>query len=447
MLGEATSFLAGKAGGTRHNENAATEPSRNCSAGGGPGGVRILIHLIALFWSASIAFAGTTYYVATNGTSGNDGLSTNTPWSLSHAITSAGASNTVIVMPGLYSGEADIGAAPYQTWKSQVKWGAQFFNSPGNGIGIYPESTAHHITIDGFSISNAAKTGIICYGSNATVRNCWVQKSGSGGMASTGSGFFANYNSSQSLFNLVVEQNLFENNGIVAQAGQEHGIYISGTNCVVRNNVCRNNFGYGIQVFALNPYRSSHIQVYNNLCYGNRGGFGGVNGSQMAIYSQVGLTNYAFGNTCVSTNSYCIEAAHGTVCLTNNIIISTGNGLDNPSGDATYLCDYNLSQSPLAVTGPHDVVSSAANFVKTNSGLYWLSGTSPARGMALSGVCGPVDFSGNAQSGVRDIGAFQYAAAYASDPRVLDPSGTYRDYWQIIKFLLPAQDLHVLRGP
>jgi len=54
-------------------------------------------------------------------------------------------------------------------------------------------------------------------------------------------------------------------------------------------------------------------------------------------------------------------------------------------------------------------------------------------------VAGPVDFFGNAQSSVTDIGAFQYSALYAADTRTLDPSAvTGAPYWDALGGGTPA---------
>jgi hypothetical protein len=143
-------------------------------------------------------------------------------------------------------------------------------------------------------------------------------------------------------------------------------------------------------------------------------------------------TNYIWGNTLVSDSTAAIWCQDGTILLTNNIIISTRDGImkySNFTGDVVQ-GDYNLG--PQAFTygsGPHDVLSGNQNFASSANGLYWLVSGSPARNHALSGAYSPVDFFGNVQSSVNDIGAFSYNSTWSSDTRVLDPSPANPDYW------------------
>jgi hypothetical protein len=196
----------------------------------------------------------------------------------------------------------------------------------------------------------------------------------------------------------------------------------------VRNNVIRYHESWGAQIYgSVAPLNvSMECKIYNNLIYGNKDG--------LTVWAGGGFTNYVYGNTICYNTNYGFVPNYGFVDLTNNII------LGNPSGDAvqggdaatTWYCDYNASTASLSpYDGPHDVVTNYMGFVNSTNGLYWLKADSPARNETLAPVCGPVDFFGDAQSRVTDIGAFQYSAAYAEDSRVLDPS-TNPDYWAIL---------------
>src|ERR1051326_5288786 len=217
----------------------------------------------SLFAVALLAFGlfplfclGTTYYASPNGSSGNSGLSTSSPWSFSYAISHAGVSNTIIVMDGLYSGEQDIGI-PWGTIKAQNKWKAIFANSGGPGIALYPSGNPG-MTLDGLVVSNAHQHGILLYNPNCTIRNCWITQSGQNNAgAQAGSGIFDN----DGQFNTLVECNLIELNG--SDPTFDHGMYLSGTNLVIRNNVIRKNVAYGIQIYG-GGNSSSGIKIYNN---------------------------------------------------------------------------------------------------------------------------------------------------------------------------------------
>lgn len=426
-------------------ENIMIGDSQDAPAGGIGSGVRTLLAGFAFFWSVCLAFAGTTYYVASNGVSGNTGRSTNSPWPITYALLNVAASNTIVVMPGTYRTNLIVRHS-YQTLVSQTKWGAKIVVPAGvnsAGISVWP-APINHVTIDGFEVANAGMSGVILYGSNCVVRNCWVHDSGRGRNMNNGSGILTFYPQD----NTIIEGDLLENNGY--STGYDHGMYVSGTNCIIRNNVCRGNFGFGISVYDNHGGASDHCQVYNNLLYGNHGDIN-TNGFQLGFNSPLapGTTNYAFGNTIITTHRYGILCEYTTVLLTNNIIISTGSGVMvySPTGKFSWAYgDYNLAPQTLTTSGAHDVITNNYDFVNSISGLFWLTTNSPARGMAKGTVHGAIDFFGNSQPSVADVGAFQYNAAYVTDTRILDPSPVKPDYWLLLTLILPPSDLHIFGG-
>ena len=374
-----------------------------------------------------------TYYAATNGVSGNTGLSTNSPWPLTYALINIGPSNTIIVMPGTWSGSQIDVFKPGTTLRSQVKWGARLINSPTHCLSTHYANT----TIDGFEIAYSLDNGIWIQESDCIVRNCWVHhcKGHAGIAANSGPD-----SQSGTLHDTLVESNLIEYNG-AAGYNTDHGMYLCGTNITVRNNVCRYNIASGIQIWDCSARGSTNVQVYNNLCYGN-GHWGLVAGSDCG---NVQLN--VFGNTFICTNSAMGIGSGGlaSITCTNNILLGTLKTLDEFGGTYNIVGDYNLmgrvDNLPL---GSHGILTNYAGFVNTNSGLYWLKSNSPARGRALADVCGPVGFFGNAQSSVADIGAFQYSGILVGDTRTLDPSGASgADYWGALEWSPHAQSVGV----
>lgn len=120
-----------------------------------------------------------TYYVATNGSSSNDGTDAS-PWSLSYALNSdrgLGGGDTVIVKAGDYSITSPISipfngstAAGKFVLKSQVKGGARI-STPANNkaLNIFRIVNKHHVRLEGFDVSGAGGGGIIVSGTrNAT---------------------------------------------------------------------------------------------------------------------------------------------------------------------------------------------------------------------------------------------------------------------------------------
>ena len=355
---------------------------------------------------------GTNYYVSLTGATNNTGLSTNSPWTLSKGISYLGPDVTVIMMPGSYTGPVTIynitnGTAGHPaTIKSLTKWSARIINSSSYGIATGFDPPVSHLVIDGLCVSNnLGSDGIAIPGHDITVRNCWVSKSGEQGINS----------SNPRCSNNIIEYNLIENNGVNTNSpGHYHGMYVGSQNNIIRGNVSRNNnMGYGLILYT--GYAGDWLnnnQIYNNLFYGNTNNYDvavwGGNGNDG---SNIG-TNYFYGNTAINGVLCCYGTAH----LTNNIIWT--NIFQSPTeplhtfsfAPATMIAGNNLSSLALVASGTGDVVTNYAGFVNTNSGIYWLKGDSPARGKALASACGPVDFFGNAQTSVADIGAFQYAS-------------------------------------
>jgi parallel beta-helix repeat protein len=408
---------------TRKSPRSALSPT----AGGEPHCRRCCFRALVVLLLLACSLAEATakdFYAAVNGSSSNAGTSS-APWPLDYAIANAGTSNTIILMPGVYPARSWTVSTSYLTLKSQTKWGAWLVNSPDSGVKIAATDwSVNSLTLDGLVISNAFRNGVeIFSGAGHIIRNCWILRSGqftpSGGQNESGI-------SCSALVNTLVEDNLIEYNGCTA--GYDHGIYLGGTNNIVRGNVVRYNAAYGIQLYSHSPESVTGNRVYHNLVYGNCTLGDSAGRSEMVLFTRYSsMTNWVFNNTFLSKLPYAVQVESGMYgWFTNNIIVGTTAGF-YPSG--TIYGDYNLSTAPLRNAGSHDVVTNYLGFVNSSEGLYWLKSDSPARGKALSNIAGPVDFFGNPVSSVTDIGSFQYSATYASDQRVLDPSPASPNYW------------------
>lgn len=350
----------------------------------------------------------TLYYVSPDGSVTNTGLSTNSPWPMYYALTNVSASNTIIVMPGGYSGDQTFNT-PGLTIRAQTKWCCWFTNATaGGGIALYP-APAYGITLDGLIISNAAGPGILAaYGSNNTFRHLKISHTGQDG-AGTGDGIYA-----KGVNGTKVEFCLIELNGQLQ--GQHHGIYVGGNDCVVRCNVIRSNWGFGCQFNVASGF-PDRCYYYNNLSYSNGAGGGTV--YELAFSSDSGGgggTNHALNNTFRSRSSTFAYVSRNTTEFTNNIINTSGDVATGTAGVARL--GSNLSNS------------SNTNFINAPNGLWWLSTSSAARGIANQNSIPPIDFFGTNQSSVVDVGAFQYSTLLAVDSRDLDVTPAEgANYW------------------
>lgn len=354
-----------------------------------------------------------TYYVSwTNGLTSNDGLTTGTPWPQYYAITNAGQSNILVFMTGTYS---NIDLSDYTDQqglilRSQIKWGASITSAPAlHGIDTQTAAGISNLVVDGFNVVTSAIDGIKFNGIYCTASNNWIHGAGGQGISAH------NYNGT------VIDRNLIEYCG--TDPAHDHGIYVNGTNGVVRNNVIRYNKHYGLQIYD-STGDSAGWQVYGNLIYSNAYG--------MTIYSYGGYTNIVTGNTILNLTNDCINLNGGVCWITNNILMCGASYfiIDTNLGSEVVKTDYNLVSKTIAPNGTHDVLSAAFGFAAPARGLFWLSSTSPARGIAKTTIFAPVDFFGVTQSSMLDVGHAQFTAPLANDARTLDPSpAAGADYW------------------
>lgn len=368
---------------------------------------RLHIIFALLFWLNSQT-RGAEYFVSPSGKDTNPGTEA-APWpSIGFALNRASGGDTITLLAGVYQEavvlELSGTANSPTTIRSHNKWEAILQGSPSHGVYIADGVT--NIVLDGLQVAGAAIDGVKV-GSFATVRNCWIHNCTRQGI------------SAHSTRQTTIEYNLVEHNG--TSPTLDHGMYLSGTNLIVRGNVIRGNRTYGCQIYADPPASSAYCQFYCNLVYGNR--------DALTVWSPTGQTNYVFNNTLLS-DRYVIIADHGTLCVTNNILIGAQRRQILCAEDgAVIFSDYNLTPVPAKQRGPHDVIASDPGFVRPWAGLFWLRPDSPAWGSAAESMQLPSDFFGRKLTRVLCIGAFQFSGRLLNDPRVLDPSPVKPDYW------------------
>ncbi len=374
------------------------------------------------------------FFVSPSGSPTNAGT-LDSPVSLGQALSKAAPSSVITLLPGSYP--SLVITTPRLTIRAQTKWTATVTGSPAmHGI----EIDATNVVIDGLEVSHSYIDGIKLNSSGNTVRNCWIHHSGLGDPNATpntngtytGQGVYSGAHA-----NNLIELNVIEYNGV--WIGYDHGLYISGTNHVVRGNVIRHNWAYGAQLYTGYLGEScSGISVYDNLIYGNGAGDGGRN--CITVWAGppgagVMTTNYVFNNTLISSTYYPVICDYGYLGLTNNIILGSFGGSLAVADGGTIWADYNCLTNTMAarngiIDGGHNRIIADPGFVSANRGLFWLTSSSPARGAANGAIVPPVDFFGKAQAAVTDVGAFQYSSSLQSDTRVLDPSNN-PDYWSL----------------
>lgn len=364
------------------------------------------------------------FYFSGSGTDGAVGDMAH-PWSAARAGASSTNGNEIIGLDGICNGSVSHmvmakGPAYLHALNPLKCIITSSANSDPAGIGIEFDTSTHStgIIIHGFKIQDCGSDGISASGSiQCTFEDNWI----------TNVAMFTDphdgINSSTGSQN-TIQRNHIEHVHTMSNAhnGTGHGIYLGyGTN-IVRGNVVHDNSGYGIHYFS--GFAGEKLwdnETDDNLTWNNWYG--------LALWAAVDFngtnpgTNNVIGNTFLDG----VDSKWGYGYYTNNIILAGGQSSSPINNDATHPAvlreDYNLGTNTVG-SGAHDVVSIFANIAWNSpvNGRWWLTASSTARNAAKSTVFAPVDFFGNAQGSVSDIGFNQYNAVYAADARALYPT-------------------------
>ena len=199
---------------------------------------KILLAVLLIFIPLSLILPQNTYYVSENGNDSNDGLTINSAFAtLQHAADIVSAGDSVIALPGNYSG---FDLRTNGTQNSRIVFKALNENViidnrnsvTNDGINI---EGANYITVDGFTVINQPRAGIrIAVSDFVIIKNNTCSS-----------------NARWGIFTGFTNDILIENN-TCTYSGAEHGIYVSnsGDRPIVRNNTCFENNGCGIQLNA-----------------------------------------------------------------------------------------------------------------------------------------------------------------------------------------------------
>ncbi len=332
-----------------------------------------------LFFLTS-SFAQTTYYVSVTGNDDNNGISSQTAFkTLQHAADIVSAGDSVLVLQGNYTG-FDLRTngtqnlpIVFKAYKNDVVIDQ---HNPVTNDGINIENT-NWVVIDGFKVINQPRAGIrIAVSDFVTIKNNFC----------TGNQYWG-------IFTGFTNNILIENN-TCSYSVQQHGIYVSnsGDNPVVRNNICFENYGCGIQLNAdvsqggdgiiTNAVIESNIlysngkgggsainldgvqdsKIYNNLLYNNHSSgislfmIDGAEGSK---------NNEIYNNTIVNPTAtrWDININTGSTgnIVYNNILINHHSYRGSITIDASSLngfkCDYNILENRLSSDGDNTVVT------------------------------------------------------------------------------------------
>lgn len=397
---------------------------------------------LSAFSLAATAHA-TDYYVATNGSDSNAG-SQAAPWrSVKHAVDTMVAGDTTYVKGGVYN-DRNIWFTRSGTQSAPIR----LLNAPGefpiidggnggsgSGITIINGSGANHalgwITIEGFEIRHFTNGIVMRSAHDMVIRRNYVHDNYSNdhsvGIAGNG-------------LRVLIDRNRIEHNGSFAfcaldshHCNQDHGIYATGTNWTITNNVIVGNLSQGIQV-------AGYPWCADGKCYG-----GGSENKAGPEYG--GVTGWLIANNTIAYNYY-----NGAIVLwqpdttntriINNIFYDNGlkgggtpNGVEFLHSGGGHIIQNNICYSTTKATvciGPgagkytgSNNVTVNPNFVNPTGGNFQLQPSSPAidKGLTLSEVTW--DYAGGKRpyGAAYDIGAYEFGAPPDSGSPPPNPTG------------------------
>ena len=322
----------------------------------------ISVFLMQLLFLAS-CFAE-TYYVSPSGSNSNNGLSQSAAFlTLQHASNMVSAGDSVIVLPGTYTGFYHTTSG---TASQKIVFHAQqgaLINAPNSTTndGINLEG-ADYIVIEGFTITGVPRAGIrSVINDHVIIRNNKADQCGVWG-----------------IFTGFSEHITIENNEC-SRSGDEHGIYFSNSadNPVIRGNTCWGNNGCGIHMNGDISMGGdgiiSNALVEKNILYDNGTGGGSAINCD-GVQNSVIQNNLAYNNHASGISLYQIDgggSSSGNVVV-NNTILQPSDGrwaLNISDGSTNNKAFNNIFYSSHSFRGSISIDAASMSGFKSNYNL------------------------------------------------------------------------------
>jgi parallel beta-helix repeat protein len=260
--------------------------------------------------------SGTIYYVRTDGSDGNNGLTNSSSGAfktIQHCSDSVGAGENCVVQAGNYSGfyvESSGDSGSPITFKANGTVNITAANARTSdfiNVESWTGSPADYVVIDGFNVANSTRMGIrVIAGAGVVIQNNTVSNAASNGIFSSDTPSIKILNNT--VFgngNISTHHNIYVSNAAsdncvirgnsVYSSGAGNGIQLNGDwemggdgyidNAVIENNVVHSNTQKGLSLISI---RYGRIQ--NNIIYSNGTSAGGIH-----VVEQLGQ-NYSIDN-------------------------------------------------------------------------------------------------------------------------------------------------------
>lgn len=385
--------------------------------------------------SLSLSAHATTYYVATTGSDGNPGTSSQ-PWrTVTRAVNTMVAGDTTYVRGGTYreglmrftrSGTSSSpirllnapGALPVIDCIDKTKYHRILFS---NGAGY--QKPIGWITIEGFEIRNCYNGVKIDNGHNLTIRRNWIHHSASAGIFGNGT-------------RILIDRNRINSNA--SATIPNHGLYMNGTAITITNNLIHSNYNYGI---TLNGSSSSYYSSAKHAGPEFAVSANWIIANNTFAYSLREAAIVVWGSTCkyarIENNIFYENAVNrstvdpqginfvSTTCtgisIRNNLAYATGSGGRGFLGAAaTQGVHYTQSGNIVNKTNPGfayapSTVVSSPNFALTSQSAAINKGVSTTAKVAYNAVPRP-------QGSTYDMGAYEYYPGGTTAQMLLSPT-------------------------
>ena len=361
--------------------------------------------------NAPTTTSGNVYYVATNGNDANSCTTARTISTPKRTINSGlgclVAGDTLLARAGTYAADVRFDRSGTSGKPLTLK------NYPGENPVIQgrillqssdSETTPiGWITIEGFEIRNG-HDGIKFYNAyDIVIRNNNIHDNPNQGILGVGAQ------------RVTIDRNIIARNGqLTTTDNHQHGMYITGNNVTITNNLIHSNQAYGIQIAGYSQSGSSSLAssayagASNWLISNNVIALQRVRSGIVVWDTGVAPTGITIQNNIFYRNS---DASGGDG--TNGIVFYGGN--NNTVRNNLFYGGATFS-SPTGMTATNNIEGQDPKFVNPSSSDFHLQSSSPAINTGTNQSAPSTDFAGlsRPQGSAYDIGAYEYGGTVTS---------------------------------